>query len=150
RFRANLVGHQVEEPDLHGTDVLAHRRALVHDGHALAHEHVVGGKLIGDPDRHVQGSKKQKPAATVATSPNGSGPDGPLATFFTWLQADRQITTELTIFRMGAPLRQRGSFARGSAGRMPSIPFLERERPNPERPSGPAACAHRSSLGPRR
>jgi hypothetical protein len=45
RLGADLVGHQVEQADLQRPDVLAQRRPLVHDGHALAHEHVAGGKI---------------------------------------------------------------------------------------------------------
>ena len=58
RLRADLVGHEIEKPDLQRTDVLAQRRALVHHGHALAHKHLMGGELIGDLDRHHTNSKQ--------------------------------------------------------------------------------------------
>ena len=40
----------------------------------------------------IAGDNK-KPAAKVATGPQALQLNGPLATYFTWLQADRQITT---------------------------------------------------------
>ena len=52
----HLLRHQVEEPDLQRADVLAQRRLLRHDHHALAPEHVVGGQGRGDLDRHAAGA----------------------------------------------------------------------------------------------
>ena len=87
RLRPDLVGHQVEQADLEGADVLAQGGLLVHDGHALLDQNFTGGELIGDLDRHVANSKKQnrhccrKAGLRIA--------NGPLATYLTWLQADR-------------------------------------------------------------
>src|SRR5690606_28382796 len=46
-------------------------------------------KLVGDLDRHCKHSKTKKPAARIAAGSNGIVAIGPLASCFTWLQADR-------------------------------------------------------------
>ena len=89
RLGADLVRHQIEKPDLQRTDVLAQRRPLVHHGHALADEYLVGGELIGNLDRHLRKLQNKKTGGDIATGLNGFASDGPLASCLTWLQADR-------------------------------------------------------------
>src|SRR5690606_14068763 len=89
RLGSDLVGHEVQKPDLQRTDVLTQRGPFVHDGYALANEHFAGGELIGDLDRHCASSKTKRPAAKSRPVRTDLFASASLATSFTWLQADR-------------------------------------------------------------
>ena len=53
-FRYNFGGHQVQNQDAQGTDLLGLRTLLVHDKHVLARKFAIGGQLFGNDQRHKQ------------------------------------------------------------------------------------------------
>ncbi len=53
RLGADLVRHEVEEPDPQGADVLADGVGLAHHHQALGFEGAGGGQVVGDLDGHV-------------------------------------------------------------------------------------------------
>jgi hypothetical protein len=59
----DLVRHQVQQPDVKGTDILPDGNGFIHDLHAFAHKRIAGGKTIGNTDRHDAISSNKKPAA---------------------------------------------------------------------------------------
>ncbi len=98
----DLVGHEIEQADLQRANVLANGHGFGHDPHALMHEGFKGGQRIGDPDRHLtldfpcHGGFETAETKTPAAFHIATGPRkvlltrlGPLATYFTWLQAGR-------------------------------------------------------------
>jgi hypothetical protein len=52
RLGLDLVGHQIEQPDTHRPDVLAHRIDLAHHHDAFGIQGGAGGKVVRNLDRH--------------------------------------------------------------------------------------------------
>ena len=52
-FRLNFLGHQVQQPDAQGPDVLPHRLILGHDHDAFLCQDIIGGQVRWDFDRHI-------------------------------------------------------------------------------------------------
>ena len=54
RLRLDFLWHQVQQPDAQRPDILQGCAIIAHHHHALAREHVIGGKRFGQFDRHLR------------------------------------------------------------------------------------------------
>jgi hypothetical protein len=61
RLRADLVGHQVEQPDAQRPDILPDGVGLAHHVDAFGLERGSGGQVVRDLDRHVASSSVREP-----------------------------------------------------------------------------------------
>jgi hypothetical protein len=51
-FGRDLVGHQVQEPNMERADILPHRVGFLHDHHAFVFENPAGGEIVVNLDGH--------------------------------------------------------------------------------------------------
>ena len=52
-FGRDLLGHQIQQRDTQGADILQCRLIFVHDANALTGENIIGGQCGWNLDRHL-------------------------------------------------------------------------------------------------